>query len=79
MKIQGVEYRFQTAGDVLTRDGIGLECYRIDGSREELVLEVFRDDTLMSWTYSQFVQDLPLELIEHVIANARQRLGDFVP
>ena len=79
MNIQGIEYSFQVASDVATRDGIGLECFRIDGSKEELVLEVFRDDTLKTWTYSQFAESLPLELIEHVIAIARQQLGDFVP
>ena len=78
MNLQGVEYRFQVASDVAARDGIGLECFRIAAGKEELVLEVFRDDTKQTWTYSQFAESLPLELIEYISAIARKELGDFV-
>jgi hypothetical protein len=78
MKISGIEYRLQIASDV-ERNGLGLECYRKDNGKEELVLEVFRNDSEKRFVYSQFVQDLPLELIEHIVSISRHKLGEFVP
>lgn len=45
------------------RDGIGVEIYRND----ELLVEIFRDDTQKSRTITLRKQDLPLELIEESI------------
>jgi hypothetical protein len=45
------------------RDGIGVEIYRDN----ELLVEVFRDDTKKSRTVTLWKQDLPLELIEESI------------
>jgi len=78
MNINGTEYRLQVASDV-ERNGLGLECYRTNKSEEELVLEVFRNDSELTFVYSQFTQDLPLELIEYVVSISRQKLGEFVP
>jgi len=78
MNINGIEYRFQVASDV-QRDGLGLECYRTKNEKEELVLEVFRNDSELKYVYSQFEQDLPLELIEYVVSISRKKLGEFVP
>jgi hypothetical protein len=78
MQIEGVEYRFQVASD-LQRDGLGLECYRQPSAGEELVLEVFRNDSKHEYTVSQFSQDLPLAFVEHVATVARFKLGGFAP
>jgi hypothetical protein len=45
------------------RDRIGVEIYRND----ELLVEIFRDDTKKSRTVTLWKQDLPLELIEESI------------
>jgi len=78
MNINGIEYRLQIASDV-ERNGLGLECYRKNKEKEELVLEVFRNDSEKRFVYSQFVQDIPLELIEHIVSISRHKLGEFVP
>ncbi len=52
------------ASDVGERDGIGIEVYRND----ELVLEIFRDDTEKKRTVTLFIKDVSLELIEESIA-----------
>jgi len=78
MQIEGVEYRFQVASD-LQRDGLGLECYRQSAAGEELVLEVFRNDSKREYIFSQFSQDLPLSLVEYVVSAARSKLGGFAP
>jgi len=78
MQIENIEYRFQMASD-LERDGLSLECYRQALTGEELVLEVFRNDSKRQYTFSQFSQDLPLALVEHVASVARSNLGAFSP
>lgn len=45
------------------RDGIGVEIYRND----ELLVEIFRDDTKKTRTITLWKQDLPLDLIEESI------------
>ena len=78
MEIDGVKYSFQIASDVI-RDGLGFECYcKVDG-KETLVLEVFRNDGKKRFEVSQYINELPLELYEHVISKARGELGSFVP
>jgi hypothetical protein len=76
--INGVEYSFLTASDVI-RDGLGFECWRNIAGKQTLVLEVFRSDAEKCFKVSQYLNDLPLELCEHVISQAKLRLGDFVP
>jgi hypothetical protein len=78
MQIEGIEYRFQVASD-LQRDGLGLECYRQSDAGEELVLEVFRNDSKREYIFSHFSKDLPLSLVEYVVSVARTRLGGFAP
>ncbi len=52
------------------RDGIGVEIYRND----ELLVEIFRDDTQKSRTITLRKQDLPLELIEESIQIFRKEI-----
>lgn len=77
MNIAGVEYSFLVASDI-QRGGLGLECYRSCGDTKELVLEVFRNDARQQYLVTQFVQELPLELIEYIAAVSRKELGIYV-
>jgi hypothetical protein len=77
MNIAGIEYSFVVASDV-HRDGLGLECYRVCGETKEQVLEVFRCDSQQQYFFTQFVQDLPLELIEYIVGISRKELGAYV-
>lgn len=58
---QGI--KFVVASDVSTRDGIGVEIYIND----ELVLEIFRDDTKREREVTLYKRDLPLSLVENSI------------
>ena len=62
------EDRTIIASDGIERDGIGVEIYR----NAELVLEIFRDDTLKTRTVTVFKQDLPLELMEEAISEFKK-------
>jgi hypothetical protein len=67
-------YSFQVASDVV-RDGIGLELLDREGN---VVAEVFRSDASRSWTVATFRNELPLDIVEALIAAARSRLGGFL-
>ena len=55
--------KFIIASDIHSRDGIGVEIYRND----ELVAEIFRDDTKRTRTVTVYNEDLNLELMEEAI------------
>jgi hypothetical protein len=55
--------RVVIASDVNPRDGIGVEIYRED----ELVIEVFRDDTEQTRTITIFKENVSLEQMENAI------------
>ena len=55
--------RVVIASDVNPRDGIGVEIYRED----ELVIEVFRDDTEQTRTITIFKENVSLEQMEYAI------------
>ena len=58
------------ASDVCDRDGIGLEIYLDD----ELVLEIFRDDTKRSREVTLFKKDVSLNVIEESIAIFKRQI-----
>ena len=63
------------ASDVLHRDGIGVEIYVND----ELVLEIFRDDTKKAREVTLYKRDLPLELVEQSVAVFKREIPwDFI-
>lgn len=63
------------ASDVNQRDGIGVEIYR----NNELVVEIFRDDTEKTRTITIFKKDISLELMEECIAIFKKEIPwDFV-
>lgn len=51
------------ASDVNQRDGVGVEIYRND----ELIIEIFRDDTQKTRNVSLFKNEVSLELLEESI------------
>jgi hypothetical protein len=56
--------RIEIASDVSgDRDGIGVEIYRDN----ELLMEIFRDDTKLTRTVTLWKQGIPLEIIEDSI------------
>tara|TARA_R110000751_G_scaffold307319_2_gene428164 strand:+ start:2292 stop:2531 length:240 start_codon:yes stop_codon:yes gene_type:complete len=57
------EDRIEIASDVSQRDGIGVEIYR----NNELIVEIFRDDTEKSRTITTYKKDISLELMEESI------------
>lgn len=77
MKIEGVEYRMQIASDV-SRDGIGVEVYRVAETGEEFILEIFRSDSDQTYALYPGPNPIPLAVLEHVVPTARQELGPFV-
>jgi len=55
--------RVVVASDVSSRDGIGVEIYRDN----ELIVELFRDDTERTRTITVFKESISLELMEESI------------
>jgi hypothetical protein len=67
--------RVVVASDVNTRDGIGVEIYRND----QLVIEIFRDDTDKTRTITVYTKDIPLELMEESIQTFKKNIPwDFI-
>jgi hypothetical protein len=58
------------ASDVNDRDGIGIEVYKND----ELILEIFRDDTLKIRTIKVFTTDVPLGVMEEAISEFKGKI-----
>lgn len=64
------------ASDVSKRDGIGVELWLGD----EIIMEVFRDDSKLVREVTLFRQDVPLELVEEAIAKFKVEIPwDFLP
>ncbi len=67
--------RVVVASDVNPRDGIGVEIYQDD----ELVIEIFRDDTERTRTVTVFRDSVSLELMEKAIQRFKDEgLLDFI-
>jgi hypothetical protein len=63
------------ASDVSGRDGIGVEIYCDD----KLVIEIFRDDTLLTRTVTLYQQDISLDLLEESIQTFKKEIPwDFI-
>ena len=57
------------------RDGIGVEIYE----RDELLLEIFRDDSKMKREITLYQKDLSLDLVEQPIALFKKEIPwDFI-
>jgi hypothetical protein len=69
------KYQVIVASDVLERDGIGVEIYDDD----EMIAEVFRDDTKKTRTVWLKHDRMPLEAIEKIIAIFKKEIPwDFI-
>jgi hypothetical protein len=66
------EYSQIVASDI-DRDGLGLELWE----GKEQIAEIFRSDREQQLKISLWKQDLPVELIEKLIADAKHRLLPF--
>lgn len=67
--------RVVVASDVNPRDGIGVEIYR----DEELIVEIFRDDTDRTRTVTVFKESISLELMEEAIQIFKKEIPwDFI-
>lgn len=63
------------ASDVSSRDGIGVEI-SVDN---ELILEIFRDDTYKTRDLTLYKRDVPLEIVEESIAIFKKEIPwDFI-
>lgn len=60
--------RVEIASDVFNRDGIGIEVYQ----ENELVMEIFRNDTQKTRTVTFYKNDVPLDFIEECIATFKK-------
>ena len=75
MESNAHEMKVVVASDVSDRDGIGVEIYLND----ELVVEVFRDDTKKAREITLYKRDVPLELVEESIAIFKREIPwDFI-
>lgn len=71
---QGARYTTLMASD-LQRDGMGLELHSaVQGQEARAVAEVFYSDAEATWTLNTFGFDVPLDIIEELMAEARRRL-----
>ena len=63
------------ASDVANRDGIGIEFWR----NNEILIEIFRDDTEKTRTITLFKEDIDLALVEKTIIDFRKNIPwDFI-
>lgn len=67
--------RVEIVSDVNGRDGIGIEVYQ----NNELIIEIFRDDTHRTRTITNYRNNIPLELMENYISVFRKEIPwDFI-
>ncbi|EGQ7984314.1 hypothetical protein HJA60_004410 [Vibrio vulnificus] len=63
--------KYIVASDVgLGRDGIGIEVY----SGNDMLMEVFRDDTKKTREVTRYKEELDLELVEQTIALFKKEI-----
>ena len=73
MKVQDHEYECTMGSDV-HRDGMYLELNRAGREHEGALAEVFYSDVDGAMMFSGYAADLPLEVIDWFIAEAKKRL-----
>ncbi|MCL1667623.1 hypothetical protein M2T82_06055 [Elizabethkingia ursingii] len=69
------DYSYIIADDVSSRNGISIEIYK----NEDLVLEIFRDDTDKKRTIRVFEDNIDLDIIEESILLFKKNIPwDFI-
>ena len=58
----------------IPRDGMGLELHRTLQGQDSVVAEFFYSDAEHTWTLNTFDHDVPLELVEELVAEGKRRL-----
>lgn len=70
-----LDIKIIVASDVNKRDGIGIEVYH----NENLILEIFRDDTEKSRTVTTYNDSIPLEVMEYSIEQFKKEIpNEFI-
>jgi hypothetical protein len=62
--------KYIVASDVGSRDGIGVEIY----SEDQLILEIFRDDSKKAREVTLYKRDIDLDLVEQSIALFKREI-----
>ena len=73
VNIAGSEYSFTRGSDVV-RDGMFLEADLHEGEKWRTLAEIFYSDKTGKFVVSCFEENVPVELVEHLIAEGRQCL-----
>lgn len=73
MNIAGSKYSFTRGSDVV-RDGMFLEAELLEGEKRRAIAEVFYSDDTGKFVVSCFEENIPMELIEYLVAEGRQCL-----
>jgi hypothetical protein len=73
LNCNGQEYEIIFGSDV-DRDGVYLELSTAGRGNEEVLLFAFWSDAKQDFTFSAFREQLPFELVEVFVAEARRRL-----
>lgn len=73
IKFNGIEYEILRGSDVI-RDGMYLEASISKLDIRDQVLEIFYSDIDGSSTVSYCKDDIPVELVEYMIVNAKTAL-----
>ena len=73
VKYDGVEYEMIRASDI-DQDGMWLEFYDNSGSESVHILSAFWSDKNGSFIFHSYRQELPFEVVETFVKNAREAL-----
>ncbi len=65
-------YEIMIASDVI-RDGLGCELW--DADKNEMLIEIFRNDQLKQIQYYSEAIDVPFEVIERLLKAFEERVG----
>jgi hypothetical protein len=67
------EYR-TTVGSDVDRDGFYAELTRTTNGKIELIAEAFFNDATSEFTFTAFVKEIPFDIIEKFIEEAKRRV-----
>ena len=73
MNIAGSEHHLTHGSDVV-REGMFLEAELLEGEKRRVLAEVFYSDATGKFVVSCFKENIPMELIEYLVAEGRQCL-----
>jgi hypothetical protein len=71
-EVENRRYEIITASDVI-RDGLGCELW--DADKNQMLVEIFRNDNLKKIQFNSSEMDVPFEVIEKLIKTFEERVG----